>query len=261
MGEVNRVEINAPTETENITLEQEAEMKAVEQQETAEDSSESNQLEGEERPEWLDDKFKTPEDLAKAYSELEKKMSNGAEDQKEESGEEGDSEATPESDNVITNATLEYEETGELSSDTFKSLEDAGLPKEYVESFIAGQEALAEQQATELQAEVGGKEQYEGMVSWAAENLPDADLDTFNSLVTKGSPEERRLAVKGLYAQYVGHGGGGSPALKQGNTSGNSIRPFSSTAELQRAMSDRRYEDVPSYREEVEKRLAVSSIL
>ena len=29
-----------------------------------------------ERPEWLPEKFKTPEDLAKSYSELEKKLSS-----------------------------------------------------------------------------------------------------------------------------------------------------------------------------------------
>ena len=32
-----------------------------------------------ERPEWLPEKFKTPEDMAKSYAELEKKMSGGKE--------------------------------------------------------------------------------------------------------------------------------------------------------------------------------------
>ena len=98
------------------------------------------------------------------------------------------------------------------------------------------------------------------MTAWAAENLSEGEVATFNNLLETGTPEQQNLAIKGLYAQYVGDAGSG-PSLKQGSTSGNAIKPFSSTAELQRAMSDQRYTDVPAYRDEVEKRLSVSSIL
>ena len=69
MAEANRVVINEPTENEEITLEQQAEM-----QEEAVATSEE-QTPTEERPEWLDEKFNSPEDLAKAYTELQKKLS------------------------------------------------------------------------------------------------------------------------------------------------------------------------------------------
>ena len=62
MAEANRVVINEPTENEEITLEQQAEM-----QEEAVATSEE-QTPTEERPEWLDEKFNSPEDLAKAYT-------------------------------------------------------------------------------------------------------------------------------------------------------------------------------------------------
>tara|TARA_R100000734_G_C3311142_1_gene101955 strand:+ start:169 stop:930 length:762 start_codon:yes stop_codon:yes gene_type:complete len=253
MAEANRVVINEPTENEEITLEQQAEM-----QEEAVATSEE-QPATEERPEWLDEKFNSPEDLAKAYNELQKKLSEPKEETKEVASEETPQDNIDSSD-VVTKATLEFDEKGELSEDTFAALEKAGLPKEYVEAYIAGQQALVERNAVDLYNSIGGEEEYDGMIQWAGETLTEGEVDTFNELVINGTPEQQRLAIKGLHAQYRGSTGSG-PALKQGATSGNSVKPFSSTKELQRAMSDRRYQEVPSYREEVERRLSVSNIL
>ena len=245
--------INEPPENEEITLEQQAEM-----QEEAVATSEE-QPATEERPEWLDEKFNSPEDLAKAYNELQKKLSEPKEETEEVASEETPQDNIDSSD-VVTKATLEFDEKGELSEDTFAALEKAGLPKEYVEAYIAGQQALVERNAVDLYNSIGGEEEYDGMIQWAGETLTEGEVDTFNELVINGTPEQQRLAIKGLHAQYRGATGSG-PALKQGTTSGNSVKPFSSTKELQRAMSDRRYQEVPSYREEVERRLSVSNIL
>ncbi len=253
MAEANRVVINEPTENEEITLEQQAEM-----QEEAVATSEE-QPATEERPEWLDEKFNSPEDLAKAYTELQKKLSEPKEETKEVASEETPQDNIDSAD-VVTKATLEFDEKGELSEDTFAALEKAGLPKDYVEAYIAGQQALVERNAVDLYNSIGGEEEYDGMIQWAGETLTEGEVDTFNELVINGTPEQQKLAIKGLHAQYRGSTGSG-PALKQGTTSGNSVKPFSSTKELQRAMSDRRYQEVPSYREEVERRLSVSNIL
>tara|TARA_X000001382_G_scaffold106394_1_gene81770 strand:+ start:202 stop:966 length:765 start_codon:yes stop_codon:yes gene_type:complete len=254
MAEANRVVINEPTENEEITLEQQAEM-----QEEAVATTSEEQPATEERPEWLDEKFNSPEDLAKAYTELQQKLSEPKEETEEVASEEVADENIDSSD-VVTKATLEFDEKGELSEDTFAALEKAGLPKDYVEAYIAGQQALVERNAVDLYNSIGGEEEYDGMIQWAGETLTEGEVDTFNELVINGTPEQQRLAIKGLHAQYRGSTGSG-PALKQGTTSGNSVKPFSSTKELQRAMSDRRYQEVPSYRQEVEKRLSVSNIL
>ena len=253
MAEANRVVINEPTENEEISLEQQAEM-----QEEAANTSEE-QPATEERPEWLDEKFNSPEDLAKAYTELQKKLSEPKEETEEVASEETPQDNIDSSD-VVTKATLEFDEKGELSEYTFAALEKAGLPKDYVEAYIAGQQALVERNAVDLYNSIGGEEEYDGMIQWAGETLTEGEVDTFNELVINGTPEQQKLAIKGLHAQYRGSTGSG-PALKQGTTSGNSVKPFSSTKELQRAMSDRRYQEVPSYREEVERRLSVSNIL
>ena len=256
MGELERVVINEPTETENITLEQQAEMQEAEATgSSVEEPQEEDSPVAEDRPEWLDEKFKSPEDMAKAYAELQKKLSSA-----EESTEEAkDNTVEGAQQEVIANATLEYEQTGKLSEGTYEALENIGLPQSYVEEYIQGQEALRTVSITELHNSVGGQEEFDNMISWASESLGEGEFDVFNSMVSTGTPEQRSMAIKGLHARYSFESN--SPSLKQGTTSGNAVKPFSSTKELQRAMSDRRYSEVPAYREEVEKRLAVSSIL
>lgn len=256
MGELERVVINEPTETENITLEQQAEMQEAEATgSSVEEPQEEDSPVAEDRPEWLDEKFKSPEDMAKAYSELQKKLSSA-----EESTEEAkDNTVEGTQQEVIANATLEYEQTGKLSEGTYEALENIGLAQSYVEEYIQGQEALRTVSVTELHNAVGGQEEFDNMISWASESLGEGEFDVFNSMVSTGTPEQRSMAIKGLHARYSFESN--SPSLKQGTTSGNAVKPFSSTQELQRAMSDRRYSEVPAYREEVEKRLAVSSIL
>ena len=256
MGELERVVINEPTETENITLEQQAEMQEAEATgSSVEELQEEDSPVAEDRPEWLDEKFKSPEDMAKAYAELQKKLSSA-----EESTEEAkDNTVEGTQQEVIANATLEYEQTGKLSEGTYEALENIGLAQSYVEEYIQGQEALRTVSVTELHNSVGGQEEFDNMLSWASESLSEGEIDVFNSTVSTGTPEQRSMAIKGLHARYSFESN--SPSLKQGTTSGNAVKPFSSTKELQRAMSDRRYSEVPAYREEVEKRLSVSSIL
>ena len=68
------VVINEPTEEENISLEKQAEMQEEAKQQKASQQTPKEVPSTEERPEWLDEKFKSPEDLAKAYNELQSKL-------------------------------------------------------------------------------------------------------------------------------------------------------------------------------------------
>ena len=67
MAELHRVEINekAPNEIEP-TEEKPQEQAQAETEELPQEQSD--------RPEWLPEKFKSPEDMSKAYAELEKKL-------------------------------------------------------------------------------------------------------------------------------------------------------------------------------------------
>lgn len=208
-----------------------------------------------ERPEWLPEKFASPEDMAKAYSELEGKLSNPQEEAQSEPLEPSDSF------NAITAASNEFADSGQLSDETFKSLEDAGLPRDLVEAYIQGQQALATSQANAVYDSVGGEESYKAMSEWATENLDQASQDAFNQIVESGSIEQAKVAAQGLFSQFRAATGGVEPKLAQGSTTGNTVTPFYSAKSLTDAMADPRYKHDPGYQAEVHKRLSVSDIL
>jgi len=261
MAELHRVEINekAPNEIEP------EEKPEVEQQPQAE--TELPQEENE-RPPWLPEKFSSAEEMAKSYSELEKKLGQApkedeqeaeqveekAEDEKEQS-EENVSEAYQ----TIAEASKEFfENDGTLSEETYNALEKAGLPRDLVDSYAAGQQALLQSEEAQIQSVANG--QYDAMAEWANENLPQEEIDAFDEAVTGGSVQQAKLAVQGLYARYQ-NATGSTPKLTQGAVSGTSTMPFKSMQELARAQSDPRYRSGDkAYHEEIDRRLAVSNI-
>jgi hypothetical protein len=261
MAELHRVEINekAPSEIEP----EEKPAEAVEQQPETELPQEEN-----DRPEWLPEKFKSAEDMAQAYSELEKKLGQAPKEEqaeaeqseaeaenKEEQAEENVSEAYQ----TIAEASKEFfENDGTLSEETYNALEKAGLPRDLVDSYAAGQQALLQSEEAQIQSVANG--QYDAMAEWANENLPQEEIDAFDEAVTGGTVQQAKLAVQGLYARYQ-NATGSSPKLTQGSVSGVSTMPFKSMQELARAQSDPRYRSGDkAYHEEIDRRLAVSNI-
>jgi len=252
MAELHRVEINerAPQE---IDPESEEAVDAVSEEQTQETQ--------EDRPEWLPEKFKSPEDMATAYSELEKKM--GSKEQEQEEGEQSDEqqEDTDTEDTntntVIAEASKEFfENDGVISEETYKNLAEVGLPKELVDSYAAGQQALQQSEEGSIKSVTEGN--WDQMAEWAANNLSPEEVNTFDDIVQNGSVEQAKLATKGLYAQFKAENGV-SPKLVQGAVSGSSTMPFKSNQELARAMSDPRYKSGDkSYHEEIDRRIAAS---
>tara|TARA_R100000388_G_scaffold94703_1_gene82880 strand:+ start:623 stop:1393 length:771 start_codon:yes stop_codon:yes gene_type:complete len=256
---MERVVISEPTEQENITLEQQAAMQEEAKQATETESQEvetaQEEPQQEERPEWLDPKFENPEELAKAYKELQKKQSS-----RETKNEKTSSKDNPSVDSVIAQATESYEETGEVSPEMYQALEKAGIPSEFVSAYVAGQEAIATSQTTEVQDSIGGTQNYDAMTEWASENLSDSDIEAYDDVVTNGTLEQAKMAAQGMYARFTA-GGGKAPSLTQGNTSGDSSQPFTSAHQVTQAMRDPRYKHDPAYRQSVERRIAVSNVL
>ena len=218
-----------------------------------------------ERPDWLPEKFKSAEDMAKAYSQLESKLGQPEQQQETEEVEATGEESSSEVAELLDNKGLdfdvfqqEYNETGQLSSDAYQALEEAGFPESMVDSWIAGQNALALQMTTEMYDVAGGNEQYVQMVQWASDNLPENEVNAYNVTMESGDPNLIRLAVQGLNARYRSEA---EPNLLQGGTGAVSTGGrFDSTAELTAAMSDPRYAKDPAYRQAVTEKLAKSSL-
>jgi hypothetical protein len=256
MAEFHRVEINEKAPQE-IDPESEEAVDAISEEQTQED-----------RPEWLPEKFKSPEDMANAYSELEKKLGAGAKEQEQEQEqEEGEETNENEQDDnqeedtntndVIVEASKEFfENDGVISEETYKNLAEIGLPKELVDSYAAGQQALQQSEEGSIKAVTEGN--WDQMAEWAANNLSPEEVNTFDEIVQNGTVEQAKLATKGLYAQFKAENGV-TPKLVQGAVSGSSTMPFKSNQELARAMSDPRYKSGDkAYHEEIDRRIAAS---
>ena len=266
---VEKVEINEPVEGEQMSLEdqlaqQEAEkaeqvgQEVPTQQEPSGLEEEAPQQEREsEEQELILGKFKSQEDLIKAYSELEKAQSSRQEKPSNEQEEESVSEVNVSS--AIQNASDAFYENGELSEDNFRALEQSGIPREFVEAYVRGQEATMEAEVSSITNSIGGQENYDAMVQWASASLPEAEVDSYDDIVSTGTTEAAKMAVKGMYARYLSENGGSSMNIAKGSTSGAAIQPFNSNAQVVEAINDRRYEIDPAYRAEVEKRISVST--
>ena len=226
------------------------------------------------KPEGLPEKFNSVDELVKSYSELEKKLGEQSQPTKESVDPVSKTEVKqeqPKSDlDIATKAvdsaglnmeTLseEFAKDGKLADGSYKSLEKAGIPKEYVDRFIAGQQAIADQQSATVKNLVGGTEAYDSMSEWAGQNLTETEKQAYNTAVNSKDLEAVKLAVVGLKARYA-QSTGSEPQLVEGKASPSGEQGFQSWAQVTQAMSDPIYAKDPAYQDEVKNKLANSKI-
>ena len=258
MAEFQRVEVPAP---EDGPLSQQ-DINNLEQEEQAEVQEEQV---NDERPEWLPEKFNTPEEMARAYSELQSQFTKQR--QSEENGAEGsektDGVSEPLSVESFREFSDEFSETGDVSEASRQRIvSDMGLPREMIDAYVEGQKAVMEQQFSSVYNEVGGEDNYETMIEWAAENLTEGDQDAFNDSVTQGTNDQMMFAIRSLAARWRSETGTNGAPLIQGSTGAQGAAgAFRSLAELTTAMKDPRYSTDPAYRKDIENRLSNSNIL
>lgn len=214
----------------------------------------------EQKPEWLPEKFKSAEELAKAYSELEKKFSSNNKEVKEQP--KNKSEEVKSEGFSLDKYNDEYVEQGGLSDKSYQELAKLGLTKDIVDGYIEGQKSIAQSYQTQIYNEVGSQEQYQELVSWASQNLSEQEVASFNDIVSNGSVEAMKLAVRGLMATAgMSKSSPQKQELFEGDSDVFSSDAFRSIAQVTQAMNDPRYEKDPAYRKDVTDRLAKSTIL
>ena len=208
------------------------------------------------RPEWLPEKFESAEELAKSYGELEKKLGdNNAEAETPQEAKEQAEKATGVS---LDKYYSEFADKKELSEESYAELSKQGLNKELVDSYIAGQNALAERQSNEMHSTVGGKENYDKMIDWATGSLSETEIGAFNAIMEKGNPDEMKLAINGMNSRFRSTA---EPRLVKGEAPKFASDMFKSTYEVAEAINDKRYSHDTAYRKSVEEKLKRSDIL
>lgn len=200
------------------------------------------------RPAWLPEKFQNAEDLAKAYSELEKRFSSS---KPSEGGNPFEG---------MEKYSKEFSDNGDLSDESIKAITAMGIPETIVRAYVEGQKAVVESNVSTILGMAGGEEKYKQLIDWAGDALPEDEVDTFNSIIESGNMANIRMAVQGLRARFE-QSNGQTGRLIQGEVSGPSGGAFRSIAEIVEAMKDPRYAKDPAYRRDVEQRVALSNAL
>ena len=219
----------------------------------------SQTSEQEVRPNWLPEKFKSAEELAKAYGELEKKMS--APQQEEQPVESVEENTEPEEVQQLDKYYDEFIENNQLSEKSYEELDAMGLSKDLVDGYIAGQKALADNDVSEVQKVVGGQDNYAQLLDWSAKNLSQAEKDAFNNTIDNGSTEQVKMAVQGLMGRAGMTADNPQQNMFEGSVDNTNTDVFGSVAQVTEAMNDPRYSKDPAYRKEVEDKLARSSVI
>ena len=212
-----------------------------------------------EQPRVYAEKFNTVDDLEKAYVELQRKLGTPApSDEPPQEPTEAATESVLESAGFDFNALQqEYAEQGELTRETRDRLNASGFPDEAIDAYIAGQRAIADQYVNGLYAHVGGKEQWDALMSWAAENASDATLTGFNQTISSMDMDQAKAAVSALMLQRQGSEGPGTQIL--GGTQAPATTGFRSKAEQNAAITDPKFKIDAAYRADVIKRIAATA--
>ena len=228
-------------------------------------------------------KYKTAEELEKAYGELQKKLGEKDTEDSETAGDTEDSteskEETEEKEEakekspaveLINEAATEYWDNDQkLSPETiekFSSLSTTQLLNAYLEVQKGATNEqqpstpdLTENDINVVKNSVGGEAEYGKIVSWAKENMSDKESAAFDDLVSTGNVGAIALAAQGLQAKY-NDANGYEGRMLSGKAPKTSEDTFRSQAELVRAMSDPRYDDDPAYRQDVIAKLDRSDV-
>lgn len=262
MAELHTTSINEPTAREQMSLEQQSalmdEAKAQQPQAPQEEPNEEPPV-TDERPQWLPEKFESPEELAKAYANLEKEYHQKNREEEKSQVKLETTDVQSRVGDALNSASAEYAERGDLTEASYAALEKNGISRDLVKTYVDGYKASQEANTNAIMNEVGGKDNYGAMTEWASGALTDSELSAFNRVVESNDSDTAKMAIKGLYARFLSDGG--SPVkLMQGQVAGGGITPFNSNAQMVDAMKDSRYAKDPAYRAQVEKRISISRI-
>tara|TARA_X000000368_G_scaffold411396_1_gene396191 strand:- start:89 stop:892 length:804 start_codon:yes stop_codon:yes gene_type:complete len=219
-------------------------------------------------------KYKDAAELEKAYVELQKKL--GSQDEPVEDVEQTsateEKEETTLSDgaSLISSANDEYyANDGKLSEETLEKFSGMSS-KELVESYLEVQNTdafknkaevadLSDAEINDVKNYAGGEAQYDNIIAWANTNLDAKSQEAFDSIVNSGSVDAIKIAVSGLKSQYE-NANGFEGKMYTGKAPKGDTDVFRSQAELVQAMSDKRYDRDPAYRQDIIEKLDRSNL-
>lgn len=177
-------------------------------------------------------KFRSVDDLARSYQELERRLGQGQQQQQQ-------AEAEPEIQAEPEPVPPPLTEQGMQRSDT---------------ELAAIRQSMLDQ--------AGGEEEYRRLTSWAASNLPSERVNAYDEAIRNADQGAIMTALKAMQYDYM-MANGYEPRLTGGRAPVSEMRGFESERQALEAMKDPRYSGPtpdPAYIREVEQKIAVSNV-
>ena len=211
-------------------------------------------------------KYRDAEELEQAYLELQRKL--GSRDDSEQVAEDDPQQVDDEEeeltyDSSILDAILQQAASGEFTDDVLDAVEQLSAAQ-VIDMFLErdpvnGVAPLSENDVAEFQDMVGGQQAYNDMVMWAAQNLPQQEVQVFDQVMERGDPQAIYFAIQSLSYRYQ-DAQGYDGELLTGRAPAVGGEGFRSQAEVVRAMSDPRYDNDPAYRQDIFDKLERSNL-
>lgn len=208
-------------------------------------------------------KFRSQEDLLKAYQELERKQSQP---------QQTDSDRPSQSDGYTAEQVVEYwgedivnavneaglsmsdlawqaDNGGDISEHYDALAQAVGVPRQVVENYVARAQAggskaeagpLSEAEQQAIKNEIGGDAEFNRISQWAKDGggLTEAELADYNDVVNSGNTQAIRWALKALQAKSA-PAAPSEPKLIRGQAPAETQRRFNSQSEALEAMNKR----------------------
>jgi hypothetical protein len=271
-------DVTSARQTEELRLIEQGGQLIEKQEAEVEEKYRRSELEAQEHSQYAG-KFKSAEDLEKAYLELQKKLGqketddssptdeNESDDSTETEEQEAESPVTKRVSFLKEASEEYYSNDNQLKPETIEKLKE--MPsEELIEAYlqlqkenpVAQQQALSEDAAKNIVASVGGQEAYNDTLAWAADNLKPEEVAAYDNVVNSGNKDAIFFAVQALNQRYKDSVGFEGQQIS-GKAPKATVKGFRSNAELAAAIGDRRYRTDPAYRYDVEQKLASSGDL
>lgn len=244
------------------------------QQETGLNAPEQTQTQleqsTEQRPGWLPENFRTPQDLATSYKALQAELTRVKQEATQDT-QQGVATGSADASDVqvremLSDNQLNYDEmvefyssNGHLSDDHYRALEGINIPRSIVDDYIEAKQAQVDTIRTSLLNEVGGEERFQQLAQFARQHYTDAQLKTYNDAVESRDYERIAQAVKALNAAYENKRGSAPTYLGSENVSSTSGY-YRDMSEFLADVGSEKYKTSEAFRADVEAKLMKSKL-
>ena len=214
---------------------------------------ETPKIETPERPAWLPEKYKTPEEFAKAHAALEAKLGQPKTPVAKT--------ATPKEGEAVNLEAVatEFATQGAISEESYEALEKQGIPRKMVSAFLAGQQAIAEKNTADLASVVGSKETLTSILQWAGTALTPEEIAGYNAMIDQGNIVAAKVMLSAFQSKYTDAVGQDPKLVTADPAKPTSEGGYNSTAEMTADMRDRRYQTDPAFRAKVARRVGLTT--